>query len=226
MELLKRIPVKYKGELHDVRLVNFSVGMQEVQDKVPAEIKIRDFGGRALISMVDVTLKNMHPTFFPSFCHFSYRHVAFRLLVEDSMLNSGINKGIFFLRSFTDKSIVVSAGNLLTDYKLELASIDDKSKEVVIRQGNQHVRYCIDRSIDCQDGQEDLKKTVGILDRAYSVLGKRLRVTQIQREQWPIQPVNCAAFENTFFKTAKFEGAFRVFETIYYRWLPPKTLLN
>jgi len=225
MDFLKKIPIRYKGELHDVRLVNFSVAMEEVINSVPRNIKVRDFNGRALISMVDVQLKNMHPVFLPSFCHFNYRHVAFRLLVDDSTYNEGLNKGIFFYRSFTNNPLIVAGGKLLTDYNLERASIQDNNGEVIISQGRHHVKYCIGGSIEASNNEKDeLKKTVGALDRAYSVLGKTIRVTEIQREQWPIQSVACSGFENTFFKTAKLEGAFRVFETIYYQWLPPKDL--
>lgn len=222
MNLLKRIPIHYKGELHDVRLINFSVALEEVEDKIPSNIKVRDFNGRALISMVDVKLKKMHPVFAPSLLHFNYRHVAFRLLVEDRIYNEGVSKGIFFYKSFTDNPFIVAGGKFLTDYNLERARIEERNNEVVISQGNHHVKYCIGNAISSSD--EDLKKTVGALDRAYSVLGNAIRVTQIQREKWPIQSVKCSGFENTFFKTAKLEGAFRVFETIYYDWLPPKAI--
>ena len=52
MNLLKRLPIQYKGELHDVRLINFSVAMEEIMGKVPANIKVRDFNGRAMISVI------------------------------------------------------------------------------------------------------------------------------------------------------------------------------
>jgi uncharacterized protein YqjF (DUF2071 family) len=222
MNLLKRIPINYKGELHDVRLINFSVALEEVIDQVPSSIRVRNFNGRAMISMVDVKLKKMHPVFTPSFCQFNYRHVAFRLLVEDSMYNEGVNKGIYFYRSFTNKPLIISGGRLFTDYNLEAAQIEEKENAVTISQSNCHITYCIDGIPG--PSNEDLTKTIGALDRAYSVLGDTVRVTEIQREKWPIQAVTCSNFENTFFKTAKFEGAFRVFETIYYQWLPPKAI--
>ena len=226
MDLLKKLPIHYKGELHDVRLVNFSVAMEELKGKVPVGIKIRDFNGRALFSMVDVKLRNMHPVFLPSFCYFNYRHVAFRLLVNDSMLNGGVNKGIFFYRSFANNALIVSGGKLLTDYNLGLATIEEKDDDVTIQQGTNHIKYSIGNSVEPLRENEELKMTVGALDRAYSFLGKALRITQIQREKWPIQPVRCSRFENTFFETAKLEGAFRVFETIHYQWLPPKVLIK
>jgi uncharacterized protein YqjF (DUF2071 family) len=223
MDFLKRIPLHYKGELHDVRLINFSVAMEELKDKVPANIKIRDFNGRAMISMVDVKLKNMRPVFFP-FTRFSYRHVAFRLLVDDHRYNDGANKGIFFFRSFTDKPLIIAGGRLFTDYNLESATITEQNNEITIRQGNNHVTYSIGEVSESTNAE--LKKIVGALDRAYSMLGSTLRVTQIQREKWPIQQVDCTGFESTFFETARLEGAFRVFETIYYDWLPPRPIVS
>jgi uncharacterized protein YqjF (DUF2071 family) len=222
MDFLKRIPIHYTGELHDVRLINFSVALDEVEGRVPAAIKVRNFDGRAMISMVDVTLRNMRPVGLP-FVHFHYRHVAFRLLVEDSEYNEGENKGIYFFQSFTDKPLMIAGGKLLTDYNLEFARIEDRGDEVYVSQGEKHVRYTVNGVGDNNNGA--LKVTIGALDRAYSVLADKIRVTQIQRKRWPIQSIRCSGFENTFFKTARLEGAFRVFETIYYDWLPPKTIV-
>jgi len=111
MQLLKKLPIRYTGELHAVKLINFSVEKSEVESLVPWNLVVRDFGGRAMISMVDVDLRHMHPTFLPEKMHFNYRHVGFRLLLEDSQRNSDErNKGIFFLKSFTDQPLVVKGG--------------------------------------------------------------------------------------------------------------------
>jgi hypothetical protein len=223
MSILKRIPIQYRGELHDVRLINFSVAIEEVAGNVPPGIRIRDFDGRALISIVDVKLRNMRPVALPFF-RFQYRHMAFRLLVDDGEYNNGIAKGIFFYRSFTDNPLVVTGGGLFTDYNLGRAHIEECDGEVTLTQGDFRVRYRVGNAPSTDE--HPLTTSIATLDRAYSVLGKSLRVTEIQREKWPIQPVECTGFENTFFRTAKFECAFRVFETIYYDWLPPKSILR
>jgi hypothetical protein len=222
MELLKRIPVKYTGELHDVRLINFSVDLNEVCDRVPAKIKIRDFNGRALISMVDVKLRNMHPVFLPEVFNFNYRHIGFRLLVDDSAYNNGSCKGIYFLQSFTTDAFIVRGGSLFTDYKLEKATITEDNNVVFLKQQYNFFTYTTGSFVNESDGQ--LKNIIGGLDRAYSVLGNNLRVTLIQREKWPIKEIECRDFKNTFFTTARFEGAFRLAETIYYNWLPPEKI--
>lgn len=221
MTLLKRIPIRYRGELHDVRLINFTVDKAEVEDQVPPNIRVRDFGGRAMISMVDVKLENMRPLALPFF-RFRYRHIAFRLLVDDSKYNNGESKGIYFLRAFTDKRFIVFGGSLMTDYKLQFANISETDNEVTVEQGSNRIRYCLGDLLP--EGDSELRLTVGALDRAYSTLGATVRLTQIQREKWPIQLVECAGFENSFFKNPKLVGAFRVLETIYYDWLPPKAI--
>jgi uncharacterized protein YqjF (DUF2071 family) len=223
MSIFKKIPVKYMGELHNVKLVNFSVDISEVESLVPAGIKARSFNGRAMISMVNVLLKNMRPSFVPSALCFSYRHVAFRLLVEDSDLNDGENKGIYFLRSFTDKPLIVLGGKMFTDYNLESAQIKSTENMLELRQGDRFLTYALDETV-VPARNEELYKVIGSVDRAYSVLGSELRMVQIMREKWPIEPVECYHFQTNFFKTAKLEGAFRVNEVIHYQWLPPKTV--
>jgi hypothetical protein len=222
MSFLKRIPIEYTGELHDIKLINFSVEIDELRARVPGKIKVRDFDGRALISMVNVRLKKMKPSFAPNAFCFNYQHIAFRLLVDDSVYNGGLNKGIYFLESFTNKPLIVFGGSLMTEYKLEMAEILDTDYACNLTSGNKFIRYHVEDKKP--EPNAELKSTIGAIDRAYSILDNKVRVTQIQREKWPIEPVVCTGFETNFFKSARLEGAFKVYETIYYRWLPPKNI--
>lgn len=219
--MLRQIPITYAGELHEVKLINFSVDMAEVTPHLPGGIKARDFGGRAIISMVNVKLKKMRPAGLPVNLSFGYQHVAFRLLIEDGHLNGGENKGIFFLRSFSDKPLLVWSGNLMTHYRLSNAQISD-GETFRLQQGDHFLQYRLTDKV--AEGDPALKSMIGAVDRAYAVDGKQLRKTQIQREAWPIQWVDCIEFETNFFESAKLLGAFEVKEVIDYQWLPPKAV--
>jgi len=70
----------------------------------------------------------------------------------------------------------------------------------------------------------NLKETIRVIDRAYSVLDNKVRVTQIQREKWPIEWITVPRFETNFFTSARLEGAFSVNEIINYQWLPPQAV--
>lgn len=221
MYLFRKIPFTWKGQLHDVRLINFSVPLHEVEENVPAEIKIRLIGGRALISMVDVKLKKMRLSGMPELCSFSYRHLAFRLLVDDGSKNEGACKGVFFLKSFSDKALVVAGAGVFTNYRLSKALIFERANMVTVDQGPRHIRYSLDSA---ENENLPLKKIVCELDRAYCIDGKDLLVTQIMREKWPLMEYSCSEFYTNFFKDVRFEGAFKVPEVIDYTWLSPKKL--
>lgn len=223
MNLLKKIPISYLGELHQVKLINFSVEREEVEPYVPWKIKIRDFGSRAIISMVNVELKNMHPTFLPESMHFGYRHIGFRLLIDDRQWNDGVYKGIYFIRSFTDNALIAQGGQLMTDYNLEKAEIICTKDLLTLKKEDRFLTYALDEQMPTSVNKE-LHTSISTIDRAYSLLDGQIRMTKIVREKWPIEWVNCYHFKTNFFETARFEGAFQVNETIYYQWEPPHNI--
>jgi hypothetical protein len=222
MNPLKQIPIRYKGELHDIRLVNFSIEMEEAKKLILTPLPIRNFNGRAMISMVDVKLRKMRPSFFPESISFNYRHIAFRVLVNDTKNSDQQAKGIFFHRSFTNNRIITLGGSIMTDYNLENAQIKDTKNKTTLQKGNQKIEYITGSKIQHNLINQQLKTDIASLDRAYAKSGNTLRVTSIQREKWPIEEVEILDYKNSFFETAKPEGAFKVYETIYYQWLPPK----
>lgn len=221
MKLLKKLPIKYSGQLHDVKLINFSVAMEEVLPMVPKGIKVRDFDGRAIISMVNVRLKDMRLSWFSKRLSFDYQHVAFRLLVDDANLNDGKAKGIYFLKSFTNRPIIAWAGNLMSHYKLSTADIHDVFG-FDLWQNDKFIRYHINEKPT--EGPRDLKAAIQSIDRAYAMESKDLLCTVIQRKKWPIEWVNCIGFETNFFKSAELLGAFCVKEVIDYQWLPAELI--
>lgn len=226
MDLLKKIPIRYKGELHKIDLVNFSVELSEVEHLVPKPITPRLINDRVMISMVNVQLQRMRPAFLPSMLSSGYQHVGFRLLVEDAPYNpDGKNKGVYFLDSFTNRPAIVWAGGLLTDYRLRRAELWNHKRNLDLRCGNQILSYTIDPVNPPEIYHEELRATIGEIDRAYSVLGSLVRRTQIVREKWPLQEIRCTDFTTNFFRSARLEGVFRVPETIHYTWMPPKAVL-
>lgn len=222
MNTFKNLPIEYKGELHEIHLINFTVDPAEVLPYLPKPLKPRLFNGRAMISMVDVSLRKMHPKFLPGALSFNYQHVAFRLLVEDNEYNEdGENKGIYFFRSFTDKPLIVTGGKLTTNYNLEQAGLRNLPRGLEVRQGGDIVRYNLLGPAPNPQKFKDLEQVVGAIDRAYTAdEDGKVYKTQIMREKWPLVPMATEKFECTFFKTAKLVGVFKVPEVIHYRWLP------
>jgi Uncharacterized conserved protein (COG2071) len=226
MSALKNMRLQFTGELHEIHLVNFSVDPAELRDLIPAPLKLRLVHGRAMISMVDVHLRNMRATskLFPF--RFAYQHIGFRVLIEDARWNAEkSNKGIYFLRSFTERPFMAWAGNLLTNYRLENAELVDFPAGLEMQAGDQFLKYHLAGPDLTPDSKLlELQQTIGAIDRAWAVENHELQKTQIVREKWPLLPMKCTRFSTNFFETARLEGVFKVPEKILYTWLPAESV--
>lgn len=205
--------MKFTGELHDVRLINFSVKLDEVLPLVPKQLKILTDKGRAIVSLVDVKLKNMAIKGLP-IIKFGYRHLAFRLLLEDHPLEP---KGVYFLKSFSDKPFFNFIGNLISNYNLSKGSIKEYFDAVSLKQDNQYIHYALDPYSKI-DSNMELYQKIKRIDRAYATEKEETYVIRITRKKWPIEPIKCYHFATNYFKTAKLLGAFKVNEVIHYTW--------
>ena len=225
LDALKTLPLSYVGQLHDVELVQFSLDPEEVAPHLPSRLALRTVGGRAMVSLVNVRLRGMRPSFAPPLLTFSYRHVAFRLLVDDRELDPArAAHGIFFLRSFTDRAILARAGNLLTHYRLHPAEVQSGETGLTVREKGKYLSYGKGeaRSPGIFGSWDEARAVLQSLDRAYAVDPReRIWRTRILRPDWPLEPLPVASFATDFFATARLECAFRVPEVIPYRWLAP-----
>ncbi len=210
--------MKFSGELHEVKLINFSIDKEELKGHLPKQLKVVDYAGRALISMVDVHLKKMEMhRFLPSF---AYRHVAFRLLIDDGEYSKLGPKGIYFLQSFSSNPLMVLGGNWVANYNLTLAKIEQNNNVFALRQSGKFLNYTFDPYVAAAQN-ENLYTAVKRIDRAYSFAEDAVSITQITRREWPIEVLSVKDFSTNFFASAKLEGAFSVQKTIPYIWEQP-----
>jgi hypothetical protein len=223
MKAFLQSKLRFKGELHQVRLVNFSVHPEEIAARLPHPLKARKMGNKALISMVDVQLRNMRLAQFP-LLRFHYRHIAFRLLVEDAQWNrDGQHHGIHFLQSFTDRPMLGKLGNAMSPYQFEASRLEDRPHGLRLSSGQNFLEYEFLPLPNAHLGSGNpLFEMVRNIDRAWSVEGDKLLKTQIMREQWPIQAVEVGQFHTNFFESAKLEAIYIVPQVIHYQWLPAR----
>ena len=129
-------------------------------------------------------------------------------------------KGIYFVKSFSNRPLLNFAGNLMADYNLTNAKLEGVHDAFSLKQNENYIEYALDPYSNCEK-EDKLYRTIHRIDRAYATKNDNIFVTQIVRRHWPIKPVKCYHFATNFFKSAKFLGAFKVDETINYTWNDP-----
>ena len=173
-----------------------------------------------MISLLNVKLYCLKPSVLLNPFYFTYRHVAFRVLVQDNHLHHDqVNRGFFYMHSFTNNQWVARFGRLLTDFNFRYAQITEEGNKLFLYHRNDYLRYSIDTSVPVEENYE-LKKNLMQIDRAYSRSEDKLKVTKVKRRDLPLQTIHCDHVETNFFNNIKLIGAFCVRETLTYQWLP------
>ena len=223
MILLKSLPIGYTARLKDIRLINFTIEPDELNGYF-SRLPLVLINGKPVISLLNVTVSKLRPSFLLNTFGFTYQHIAFRLLIKDGVLHGdNVNRGIFYWRSFTNKSFIVQAGRFLTNFNFESAHIESSHQKFLLKKKQKFISYISDDNpIEYNNNLKDIFVNI---DRAYSLIDRKMKVTQVKRTDLPLQPLNCRTFETNFFKTAEFVCAFQVKNVLEYEWLPPQNII-
>jgi hypothetical protein len=226
----ERRPVAHQGELHEVELVQWSLDPEEAARALPPPLVPRRIAGRALVSLVHVHLRRMRPAFLPGLFAFSYRQVAFRLLVDDQALApEAPGRGAFFVRTFTDRPLLARASGLLTPYRLSLAELEVDPRGLALHEERRRLSYrkaVIGAEVPAPGlfgSWAEARAAVGGLDLEYALApGGEIWRTRMECPGWPLEPLPLAGFTTDFFESARLECAFRVATVLPCRWRAPE----
>ena len=216
--------MNFNAELNDIKLINFSVSLDEVLPFVPSSLKVLQENGRAIISMVDVNLNNIHLKFLP-IIKYGFRYVTFRLLLDDSgfQKNGGNPRGVYFLKSFSNKPILNLFSNLFANYKLTNATFESSFDAYSLKQNRMYIDYALNPYSSCRY-KDDIYQKINRIDRAYDINKNRVYVSELMKNNWQIEPIKCYHFATIFFKSAHFLGAFKVKDFINHTWNNPRQI--
>lgn len=219
MQLLKNLSIGYTAHLKDIRLINFTIDAHELQFHLP-QLPVVKLDGRPVISLLDVKLYHLRPSFLLNPFHFTYRHIAFRVLVNDNHLHHDkVNRGFYYMNSFSDKLTVARFGKLFTSFNFSHASINEINNHFSLFYKDRFIHYSLEPD-EPNHVNMQLREALMQIDRAYSIHDHKMKVTKVKRRDLPLQPARCSFFETNFFKHTELLGSFCVNEMLSYEWLP------
>lgn len=227
----RTLPLRFQGELHDIELVQFSLDPDEARRHLPEPLAPRIQDGRALVSLVNVRLVGMRPRWVPRRLTFGFRHVALRMMIDDRPFTGmGEERGLFFVRSFTEHPFIAFGADWLSHYRLTRADVHATGGGWEICQEDKVVRYRLSEPGGRPEGPlftdwARAEVPVASLDRAYAV-DRRGDVwrTVIRRPDWPLVPMGVQDFRVDFFDSARLECGFRVAVPVPYVWEAPERI--
>jgi uncharacterized protein YqjF (DUF2071 family) len=232
---LKDHPFAVEAHFDSSTVLTFAVPKEKLQDLIPDCLGLDTFNDKwAFIAIAMVQTKSLRPKGFPKFLGNDFFLIGYRVFVRYTNNAGKRLRGLYILKSETDKKKMALLGNIFTHYNYTTTDIHQVEypdrKEISSEKSNFKI------SIDTSQNEVSLpdyspftdwkeaRRFAGPLPFTFTYNDKTKEVLIIQgvRQNWKPRPVNVLAYDFEFLNTLKLENpvlanAF-IIEDIPYYW--------
>lgn len=216
-------------------VLTFAVPKEELVDLIPACLELDLFKDKwAFIAMATVQTKNLRPKGFPKFLGNDFFLIGYRVFVRYTNAKGKKLRGLYILKSETNKKKMAFMGNIFTHYNYTTTDINQIKKEDVTEIYSKKSKFKIVtketiRAIDLPksspfDSWKEARRFAGPLPFTFTYNEKSKEVLIIEgvRKNWKPKPVNITAYDISFLEELKLEksvlaNAFKI-ENVPYYW--------
>jgi hypothetical protein len=236
LSFLKNHPFAVEAFFESSLVLTFAIPKDEIQHLIPPCLELDTFNDQwAFIAVAMVQTKDLRPKGFPSIFGNDFFLIGYRVFVK-YLTNAGKRlRGLYILKSETDKKKMEFLGNIFTHYKYTTTDIKQARQDGTVaissvRSGFKLVietRENANIPLPSQSPFADWKEArrfAGPLPFtfSYNAATKRVLIIEGVRENWIPKPVhvidyNFSYFDNMRLRDMKLANAF-VIENIPYFW--------
>ena len=220
-------------------VLTFAVPKERLEKLIPECVELDIFKDRwAFIAVAMVQTKSLRPKGFPLFLGSDFFLIGFRVFVRYRTAAGRHLRGLYILKSETDRISMNMLGSLFTRYKYSFTDIEsaqsDKTFEV------KSVQSGLDLQVDLSSGAKlppgspfidwhEARRFAGPLPFtfSYNKTNREVLIVEGVRENWTPHPVSVTRCQIRFIEELKIDGivlanAF-IIENIPYHWKKGKT---
>jgi Uncharacterized conserved protein (COG2071) len=235
LSFLKNHPFAVEAFFESSLVLTFAVPKEQLKTYIPECLQLDTFNHKwAFVAIAMVQTKNLRPKGFPKFMGNDFFLIGYRVFVRYTN-NAGKNlRGLYILKSETDKKKMEFMGNMFTHYNYTTTDILQKeqinSKE--ISSANSKFKITIDKTeeeIPLPENSpfadwKEARRFAGPLPFTftYNTITKEVLIIEGVRENWKPAPVKVINYDFEFLSSLKLESpilanAF-VIKNIPYYW--------
>lgn len=231
---LKNHPFAVETTFEKSVVLTFAIPKEELENLIPECLELDIFEGKyAFIAVALVSTKNLRPKGFPEFLGDDFNLVGYRVFVKYTDNRGKKLRGLFILKSETNKPKMTYFGNIFTHYNYQTTDILFESKNNLLKIKSQKSGFEImlnqneNASLPINSVFEDWKiarRFAGPLPFTFTFNKHKNEVLIIEgvRQNWIPKAVEVASFKIDFFDEYNFSkvqlsNAF-IIENIPYYW--------
>ncbi|MEP6465205.1 MAG: DUF2071 domain-containing protein [Parafilimonas sp.] len=231
---LKNHPFKIKAFFKSSVVLTYAVKKEELFNKIPSCLQLDTFNNEwAFIAFAIVQTQGLRPSVFPELLGMNFFLIGYRIFVDYKTSYNKRLRGLYILKSETDKSLMQIAGNFFTHYNYSKTDIlfKEENDEIII----QSVKSGLNIQLAKNDNAslppkspffswKDARRFAGPLPFTFhaDLDKKEVLIVEGMRQNWsprPMQIINSKVrfIDEMNFKTIVLANAFIV-EKVNYCW--------
>lgn len=232
---LKKHPFAVEAFLESSTVLTFSVSKEQLKNYIPECLELDTFNDKwAFVAVAMVQTRGLRPKGFPKFFGNDFFLIGYRVFVRYINYAGKNLRGLYILKSETDKKKMELIGNFFTHYNYTTTDIlqTDQIHSTAISSIHSKFEVTVDKAEDeiplpenspFTDWKE-ARKFAGPLPFTftYNSVSKEVLIIEGVRQNWTPHPVRVINYDFEFLKSLKFENpvlanAF-VIKNIPYSW--------
>ncbi|EEI93180.1 hypothetical protein HMPREF0765_1213 [Sphingobacterium spiritivorum ATCC 33300] len=240
MEFLKNHPFAVEAFFDSSVVLTFALPKQQLQKFIPDCLELDLFEDNwAFIAVALVQTSSLRPKGFPSFMGHDFFLIGYRIFVRYSNADGKKYRGLYILKSETDKKKMEYMGNIFTHYNYSTTDIlqvntDDFSSVSSKKSGFEIQIVRSKEDVQIPEGSvfsdwKDARKFAGPLPFTftYNATNKKVLIIEGVRQNWKPSPIQIQAYRFDFFKHLNLDSpilssAFEIKNVPYY-WKKGRT---
>lgn len=235
MNFLKNHPFAVDAFFKSSIVLTFAVPKEELESLIPHHLELDTYDNKwAFVAIAMVQTKNLRPKNFPEFMGNDFFLIGFRIFVKYRNKAGKRLRGLYIIKSETNKKKMEFFGNNFTHYNYTTTDISqtENAKNKIISSKKSDFKLVIDKSVDdiklptkspFRDWK-DARKFAGPLPHTFTYNKKENSVLIILgvRKNWKPKPLAVSEYHFSFLNSLQLKGAvlanaFEI-ENVPYHW--------
>lgn len=235
MEFLKNHPFAVEAFFDSSLVLTFAVPKEQLKAFIPECVELDTFHDKwAFVAVAMVQTRDLRPKGFPKFMGNDFFLIGYRIFVRFTNKAGKRLRGLYILKSETDKKKMEFMGNIFTHYNYSTTditqSIDGDLKTIHSRKSNfELVIEQTNSKVNIPNGSpftdwKDARKFAGPLPHTftYNKENKTVLIIEGVRQNWKPEPVKVVSYHFEFLNSLNLQNvilanAFKT-ENIPYHW--------
>ena len=235
LSFLKNHPFGVEAHFESSTVLTFAVPKEQLQGLIPECLELDVFQNKwAFVAMAMVQTKELRPKGFPKFMGNNFFLIGYRVFVRYTNKKGKRLRGLYILKSETNKKKMEFMGNTFTHYNYTTTDIcqDKKENVLTISSLKSNFSISIDRSknepglpnFSPFENWKEARRFAGPLPFTFTYTKEKKEVLIIEgvRQNWKPKPVNVKDYDIGFLSELKLKSivlanAF-IIEDIPYYW--------